>query len=465
MNDVLGVAGAALLTVVVLALAASQLVLFVSATIEARHIKQREKHHLWDRALSSTVPPKVTVVIPAYNEEVTIGETSANILGLNYPNLEVVIVIDGGTDDTLGVLDRLYELVPVHSVYQHQIDTATMGQIYRSSTEPNLIVAEKANGGKADSMNAGINLASGELICFIDADTLIAPTALQQLAVPFIERDGVVASGGMVRHANGATIEHSRVTKMSAPNRILPGAQAVEYIRAFMVGRLGWNKLGGNIIISGAFGLFDRSSLLAVGGHEPETIAEDMELVVRLRRWGYETNRPAHVVFTTTPCSWTEVPETIEVLANQRGRWHRGLLDVLKRHREMLFNRKYGAAGMAVLPYYLLVEFIAPILELIGLLFFLYALANGSATEGVILVVVCAYLTSLLLTFLVLLGDELINHPYERGTDRLKLVLHAVMESTVIHLGTLLWRLVGMVDALLGRNDWGTMTRKGFRQI
>ena len=442
------------------AVAVGQFVLYLSALVELRHGRQRDRHHVWRRAASSTIVPRITVVIPAYNEELTIRESTANILSLRYPNLEVVIVVDGATDDTLEVLQSGFDLIPIHPVYQQRVPTADVMRIFRSASEEDLIVVEKVNGGKADAMNVGLNVGSGELICFIDADTLIAPTALQQLAVPFQEDDAVVATGGMVRHTNGATVRHGRTIDLRAPDNMLAAAQAVEYLRAFLVGRLGWNKLGGNLLISGAFGLFRRERLLEIGGYHYRSVGEDMELVVRLRRRGYETGRPAKVVFMTAACSWTQLPESGRILAAQRGRWYRGLIDVLLRHKRMLFNPRYGTAGLLGMPYYFFVEFLAPVLEAVGMVLLLVALVAGEATRTTLLLVACSYLFGSFITLTVLIMDDLAHNTYRRSRDRFRLVVAAAIEQTALHLASLYWRLAGLWDLLRGRSGWGTMTRK-----
>ena len=227
-------------------------------------------------------------------------------------------------------------------------------------------MADKHNGGKADSLNAAINLASGELVCAIDADTLVATDALQQLVPPFLADRETVAVGGTIRLVNGARAHRHRIEELRVPSNLLVGAQIVEYTRAFLVGRLAWNPLGGNLIISGAFGLFRRQAILDVGGYEHRSVGEDMELVVRLRRHGYEHGRTAGVVFTPDPVAYTEAPDSIRVLARQRNRWFRGLVDVLIRHRRMIGNPRYGTAGTLALPYFAVVEALAPVLEVLG---------------------------------------------------------------------------------------------------
>jgi len=233
--------------------------------------------------LSSSVLPRVSVLVPAHNEAATVRESVRALLTLEYPNLEVVLVNDGSTDETLETLVRHFELRPVYPIYRHVVATKAVRALYRSGLHPGLVVVDKDNGGKADSLNAGLNLATGALVCAIDADTLIEPEALLRIVQPFLAREDVVASGGTIRVVNGSRVQAGRVVVPRAPRGPLAGLQAVEYLRAFLFGRLGWNQLGGNLIISGAFGLFKRDALREIGGYQVDSIGEDMELVVRLR--------------------------------------------------------------------------------------------------------------------------------------------------------------------------------------
>jgi glycosyltransferase involved in cell wall biosynthesis len=252
-----------------------QLVMVLSAMVELRRIRQRDRHQIWRRVLSSPLAPKVSILVPAYNEEITVTETVNGLLALSYPNLEVVVINDGSPDTTAEVLIANFDLRPIHPIYQKVVATADVKSIYRSSREPRLVLVDKFNGGKADSLNAGVNIASGSLVCAIDADTLVAPDALQQLVAPFVTRDDTVAVGGTVRLTNDSPVRGARVTNLVVPRKPLPALQAVEYVRAFIVGRLGWNPLGGNLIISGAFGVFDRAAVLEAGGYEKSSIGED----------------------------------------------------------------------------------------------------------------------------------------------------------------------------------------------
>ena len=314
------------------------LVLLVSSLLELRHhmllITDESRHLL----LSSTLSPTISILAPAYNEEATIETSLRALLALQYPSLEIIVISDGSKDRTVQVLIEKFALVAVKTIYEQRIKTKPVRSLYRSSTYSSLVVVDKENGGKADALNVGLSFARGELVCAMDADTLIEADGLQRMVRPFLYATDVVATGGTIRVVNGSQVKHGRVAKTAVPTHMLAGMQVVEYLRAFLFGRLGWNRLGGNIIISGAFGLFQREAVVNAGGYLHDTVGEDMELVLRLKRLSYEQGGPGKIGFVPDPVAWTEVPESAAVLGRQRDRWHRGLADVLWRHRRMLFN-------------------------------------------------------------------------------------------------------------------------------
>lgn len=416
------------------------------------------------RVLSSEIAPLVSVLVPAHNEASTVEASVRALLTLAYPNLEVVVVDDGSTDETMQVLSSAFDLTPIHPIYRRQIATAAVRGIHRSLRFPGLLVASKDNGGKADTLNVALSLAHGELVCAIDADTIIEVDALQRLVRPFLRSASIVAAGATIRVANGCTVRNGRVVANAVPHQPLPGLQAVEYLRAFLFGRVGWNRLGGNLVISGAFGLFRRESLLAIGGYR-RTVGEDMELIVRLRRHGYQTDSAHRVEFVPDPVAWTEAPERLGVLGRQRNRWHRGLTDVLWRHRDLLFNPRYGTLGLVAMPAFTLIEWLAPVLEATGLV----ALAAGLLLGAVnvtfaLLFFLFAYGFGLALSCVALMLEELSFRGYGGVRDRLLMLAWAVLENFGYRQLTVWWRLRGIVGFLRGRTDWGAMERRGFTE-
>lgn len=440
-------------------------VLLLSAAWGLRqHLLNTRGETRW-RVLGSRVAPRISILAPAYNEVATIGESVRSLLTLYYPNLEIVVVNDGSTDETLAVLVKEFELVPIHPIYRYQVKTKPVRGLYLSRTHPNLVVVNKENGGgKADALNAGLNLATGKLVCAIDVDTLIEADALQRMVRPFLASDRVLAAGGTIRVANASVVKGGRVVEPHAPRRPLPGFQVVEYLRAFLFGRLGWNHLGDNLIISGAFGLFERQAMIDIGGYESATVGEDLEIVVRLRRHAYEQKTPRRVVFLPDPVAWTEVPERLRVLAGQRDRWHRGLAEVLWGNRRLLFNPRYRALGMVVYPYFVFMELLAPIVEALGLVGLALGLTVGVVNvRFAVLFFLCAYGYGAILGVFALLLDEMSYRRYEQLSDRLILLGWALLENFGYRQLTVVWRLKGLIKLLRGKTDWGAMERRGFR--
>ncbi|CAA9393756.1 MAG: Glycosyl transferase, group 2 family [uncultured Propionibacteriaceae bacterium] len=441
-----------------------QTVLLVGALREmVRHLRTNwsEGAH---RLLSLEATPRVTVLAPAFNEAVTAAASVRSLLTLHYPNLEVVVINDGSTDDTLEILKGEFDLSEVSPSFPTAVESKPVVGLYRSTRHRGLVVLDKVNGGKADSLNAGLNVATGELVCAIDADTLIEPAALLRIVRPFLTDDATVAAGATIRVVNDATVRDGRVVAVRASTRALPGIQTVEYLRSFLFGRLGWNTIGGNLIVSGAFGMFRRSAMIDTGGYRHDTVGEDMELVVRLRRSGVRQRGPSKVVFVPDPVAWTEVPESLPVLARQRERWQRGLTDVLWRHRGMLFNPRYGRIGWVAMPYFWIVELMGPAVEALGLVAMVLALAFGAVNMPfAVLFLLVAYGWGLLLTLSSLLLHQATAEEPFQASDLPALIGWSLAENLGYRQLTVAWRLKGTWRYLRGRRDWGTMSRTGFR--
>lgn len=440
------------------------LVLLVSAFLEMRrHMLLISGESRW-RLLSSRLSPTISMLAPAYNEEATVETSLRALLALHYPQLEVIVINDGSKDSTIDVLVRNFDLVPVRNVYDQVVSTKPVRAVYRSRTYKGLVVVDKENGGKADALNVGLNFAHGDLVCAMDADTLIEADGLQRMVRPFLYKNNVLASGGTIRIVNGSSVESGRVSVTRVPRNMVAGFQIIEYLRAFLFGRLGWNRLGGNLIISGAFGLFRREAVMEAGGYLHDTVGEDMELVIRLKRRSYESGNPGTIEFVPDPVAWTEAPESLKVLGRQRDRWQRGLADVLWRHRDMFLNPRYGVTGMVVIPYYVFVELCAPVVEAFGLLGLVIGLLFGMLdVQFALLFYLTAYGLGTALTAFTLILEDISFHRYERFGDRVKLFGLTLLENLGYRQMTVWWRLKGLWKFMRGRKDWGVMERKGFQ--
>jgi cellulose synthase/poly-beta-1,6-N-acetylglucosamine synthase-like glycosyltransferase len=415
------------------------------------------------RSLTSSAVPRVSILVPAYNEAVSIVESLRSLLTLQYPYYEVVLVNDGSTDGTLQRLHEAYDLYEVPPAVMRRLRTEHVKAYYRSRTWSKLLVVDKQNGGKADSLNVGLDAARFPYVLACDADTLIEPDALLRLARPFLFDQKIAAVGGTIRVVNSCTVEDGRVTDARVDTRWLAGIQTVEYLRAFLFGRLGWNLLGGNLIISGAFGLFRRDYLTEILGYATSTVTEDFELIVRLQRYLREQNKPGKVVFIPDPVAWTEVPTSVAVFGRQRERWHRGLIATMMAHRAVLFNPRYGAMGLIAMPYFLIAELLAPVVEGVGLIITLLCTVTGVLAPGFALAFFAtAYLFGTLLSLAAILMEEVSFRRYRRSSDTLRLVFFAFIEPFGYRQITVWYRLKAFVRYVQGDHSWGRMKREGF---
>ena len=426
--------------------------------------RRRIQHERWRRIIQSPLTISVSIIAPAYNEEVTIEESVQSLLLLEYPNFEVIVVNDGSKDNTLEKLKAVFNLHPIPADIEQQVSCEEILGVYRSPDNPNLIVVDKVNGGKADALNAGINISRYPVICAIDADSLIEGGALLRVVKPFLERpEKTVAVGGIIRVANGCTIKAGRVVKIGLPRAWLPLIQTVEYLRAFLFGRSGWGALNSLLIISGAFGVFRKDIVISIGGYRRDTVGEDMELVVRMHRYLREQKREYEVHFLPDPVCWTEVPDSLKVLGRQRNRWQRGLIDSLRIHRRMMLNPRYGLIGMIAFPNFVFFEMLAPMVELSGLLIVpvSYALGIVDFLFFALYLTVAILVGAILSTGSVVL-EELSFRRYPKTMDLLRMIAVGYLENFGYRQLTVWWRFKGSWDYLRGKTAWGSMQRKGF---
>ena len=409
----------------------------------------------------------VSVVMPAHNEEVGIVTSTTAMLSLRYPRHEVVVVDDGSTDNTFGVLREAFDLVqiPREVPMDLPVRAEILGVYVPRDGHTRLVVVRKANSGRSEAINAGVNVAVEPLIAFIDADSILEPDALLRVSKPFTDDPTrMVATGGTIRAVNGSRVVSGRLVRLAMPTQWVARIQVVEYLRAFLVGRTGWSRLGMLILISGAFGMFRRDVVVDAGGLDPDSIGEDFELVLRIHRRMMDEGRDYAVEFVPEPVCWTEVPSTLSVLARQRRRWHRGLWETLWAYRGMLFNRRYGRIGFLALPYYWVFELFAPLLEGFGIVVVVLGLALGMVNVPyALLFLVLAYGLAILVTLAAMSVEEWAFHRYNRWRDLLTTLAAAVLENIGYRQLTVWWRLGGWWASLRKKEQvWGVMTRAGF---
>ncbi len=440
-----------------------QLVLVLLGFRHTRRMVREIQRSDQRRLLRSPLTPPVSVLAPAFNEEANVVENVRSLLMLDYPLFEVVVVNDGSRDRTLEVLIREFGLRPSARSFEYAAPCRPIRQVYDSAEYPNLVVVDKVNGGKADALNAGLSLALYPLFCAIDADSILESDALLRLVRPFVDFPGVtVAAGGIVRVANGCDIQAGRVRRVKLVHRPLPLMQVVEYLRAFLFGRMGWSGGNGLLIISGAFGMFEKRAALAAGGYARDTVGEDMELVVRMHRHLRERGRPYRIGFVPDPICWTEVPESLRVLRRQRTRWHRGLIDTLWRHRAMIGRPRYGSIGLLAMPCFVLFEMLSPVVELTGYLMLPVLAALGLLAPSFALsFFLLAVLYGVLVSVVAVLLEDITFRRYPCTRDLALLVGAAVLENLGYRQLTVWWRVRAFWEFWRGDLSWGAMERRG----
>jgi len=420
-----------------------------------------------DAIRRSPLTPSISLIVPSYNEEVSVKESVGCMLRLDYPNYEVIVVNDGSKDRTLEFLIEEFKLYKSARSVSGPLATKDVRRVYESTEPVRLLVIDKANGGKADSINAGINAARSELVMVVDSDSLIERDGLFEMVKPFLEDpERTVAVGGTVRAVNDCEVRNGMVRRITTSKSMLANFQSVEYLRAFLGGRVGFSLFNCMLIISGAFGLFRRDKAIEVGGFEHSSIGEDMELVVRMHHFYRDRKQPYRIAYVAAPVCWTEVPQEWKILHRQRKRWQRGTVDSLWRHREMLLNPRYGGVGMFAFPYFVLFEMFGPAVETLGYLLTVVGLVfNIISIYVAVLFFTVSIAFGILLSTTAVLLDELTPCRFPNWKHTLTLFAAAVLENFGFRQVLTLWRAQGLWDGIRGKKtSWGVMVRRGFSQ-
>ncbi|WP_274957132.1 glycosyltransferase family 2 protein [Millionella massiliensis] len=415
----------------------------------------------------SPYTPGVSIVAPAYNEERTIVDNVNSLLAQDYPKFEVVIVNDGSKDSTLEKLIENFKLVEVPFDYVELIKTKPFRRLFKS-TDPRfarLTVVDKENGGtKADAVNAGLNVAAYPYFINTDVDCILARDAIYQCILPVLDRDHVIAVSGAMAMSNGCRVTDGRIEEAFPPHALVPLFQTLEYMRSFLVGKMGWSAINSMPNVSGGYGLFDREIVIAAGGYSPDSFAEDMDMLIRMVGYCCDFSIPYRVVQIPQTCCWTEGPPNMKVLARQRVRWGRGLIQTFARHKRFVFNRKYRQMGMLTLPYLLIFEFISPVIEFFGILTLLFLALTGAVNWGTALIIFLAiYAFCITLAIVVIFYDYTLGGSYKRFKEYLWILMAALLEPFIYHPMVVFFSLKGYWNYFVKKKAvWGEMTRKGY---
>jgi len=437
---------------------------------EIRSYINKNRYVDYMKMLSFNKLPSISIIAPAYNEERTIIENIKCLLSLQYQNFEIIVVNDGSKDNTLQLVIDCFDLISVERIFDIELSTMPVRAIYKSINPAysHLIIVDKENGGKADALNVGINVAQNDLFLSMDVDCIIEQDALLRMVKPFLDdsKHVVIATGGVIRIANSCEVSDGKIVKVNFPREFWVKFQVLEYFRAFSMGRMAWSKFNGLLIISGAFGLFDRKRVIKVGGYDNTTVGEDLELVVRMRRYMHEVEKQKYrVAFIPDPLCWTEVPQTYNVLSRQRNRWTRGGIDTIFKHRKMFLNPRYGLIGMFSFPYWVFFEWLAPIIEFVGLFYFLIMLIFGLINPYVFTILfLLVFVFSLMYSFFAIFLETYTFNKYSDAKSSFQMILFTFVEMLIYQPLNMYFAITGNLDFFFKKNKrgWGDMTRAGF---
>ena len=433
--------------------------------IRVRKNDKARQSNDYGRYVSSENLLPISLLIPAYNEEENIVSNIRSLLKIDYPQFEIVVVNDGSTDHTHEKVVEAFGLYPIETAVKTSLPTKEFRGVYYNIEYPNLIYVDKENGGKSDALNAGINISSYPLFACLDADSRIEPDALLKLSIEFLKNTDTIVAGGLVRIANGFKIRDGRVSGFSMPPRMIERFQIVEYYRSFLSGRVSWGATNSMLIVSGAFGVFQKQAVVEVGGYKTNTIGEDMEIVVRLHEYMRAHKRKYKIIFCEDSVCWTQGPMSLRDIRSQRRRWQIGLMDTLLAHKRLFLNPRYGSVGLLAVPYNWVFELLGAVVEVLGYVIIPFSLVMGELN----LFFFTLYFLLAVLLGVVLSMGSLILEQYTRKSvmsakQCLSLSLYALLENFGYRQAITLFRLEGILKYRKLRKTWGKIQRREVEQ-
>lgn len=404
----------------------------------------------------------ISVLVPAYNEELTILDSVRSLCKLDYPEFEVIVIDDGSKDDTARVLIDALGLQKRERPIRRQLICQEALEIYESVDSPvPITLVRKKNGGKGDALNMGINLAKYPYFVSLDADSVLQKDTLKRLIMPVIEDSKVIAVGGMVQVANEAVIEDGAIKSLKFPSKFVVLMQMLEYSRTFLAMRMLLDTFNGNLIISGTIGLFRKDVVIQANGYNTNTVGEDMELVVKLHAYCRSKKIPYRIAYAPDAVCWTQVPERLRDLKSQRRRWHMGLMQSLSIHRTVLFNPLYGTMGLVSTLYYMLVEAIGPFIELAGFTIIILASILEMLNEPFMLwYFLLFYMLSAMVTITAFFTRMYVLQAPLTIWQAIKVVFFSFVEAFFFHHVITYFRMTALVNYRKSRLQWGKIQRR-----
>jgi cellulose synthase/poly-beta-1,6-N-acetylglucosamine synthase-like glycosyltransferase len=446
--------------------------LAILSLLNIQRYLRKESYTDYKVIVGSPLAPGISVIAPAFNEALTIISNIRSLLTFDYPKYEVIIINDGSTDDTLALVIEEFSLVKVDFAYDIKIKAKEVRGIYKSKDEAyaKLVIVDKVNGkSKADATNVGINVSSFPYFLCTDVDCILHTETLQRLIRPMLEEEDkrVIATGATLRMANSCEIDKGVIIKIKAPRPLLARFQEMEYIRAFVLGKMGWSYINAVPNVSGGLGMFDKEIVIKAGGYDPTSFGEDMELMLRMQAYVKDNKIDAAIRYIPMTLCWTEGPTSLKVFMRQRTRWGRGLVQLMLAHRKMMLNPRYGRTGLITFPYNFFFELLAPAIECLGILYYIFLIVFGQVNwPYAIILLIFVYTYSIMISTLAVLWDQLTFNYYKSWKDVVRIASMVFVEMLIYHPLIVIFALRGYIFQLTNRtHSWGNMQRRGFKPV
>lgn len=394
----------------------------------------------------------VSIIMAAYNEEHRIHNAIDSVFNSSYKKIELIVVSDASTDNTVQMLIDRYNMYEIPPVVKKTIPAGEIYHYYISDTHP-ITVIDKEHGGTADSVNVGINSCRTPLYATVDADTVLEPDAITRIVFTFLANPHCIVAGGSVYVLNDNEIQEGQfVRNPKLPKNMVAGMQACEYLRSFLFFRCGWNRLGGALCYAGAFTVFEKQVVEDVGGHDAGNFAHDAEIVMKLHEHMRKNRYPYTAHFVPAAFAWTEVPGTLKQFWNQRIKWQRGLLRSVFLHFRMCLNPRYGATGLLNFPTFFGFEIIGGFMEFIAYLSFMTAiiLSIKIVPETIIFIFIAWFYMSFLTAACVLISVATFDR-YNQYSDIWRILTLTFVELVGFRQFHVLARVMGGIEYCFNR--------------
>ena len=431
--------------------------LTISAIYATNKMYNDEKLERLNNKLENKDYYPMSITVPAYNEELTIIDTINNLLKLNYPRFEIIVIDDGSKDNTKNLIINSFNLKKKNMIINYQVKCEEIKEYYKGNINGiDIILISKVNGRyKADASNAGINVANYPYIVNMDADELLQVDALEKMGKAILMDDKIIALGGNIRISNNTNFKSNIPESIKFSKNIFANSQEIEYSRAFIGSRILFDKLNCNLIVSRGYGVFKKEAMINVGGYDKKSMGEDMELTVKLHKYYTDNKIPYTIKHVPSSICYTQVPNNIGDLKKQRQRWHCGLMQTMFKYKSMLFNPKYKAVGLIALPYSLIYELFAPVFILLGMaVIALGIILNLINFHSYILLTLLYLIFGITLTATTYLNRVYLSYDKLNKKDIIKLGFYTIFDLLIIRMFLILINTVAYFKLNQTKKGW-----------